>query len=93
MAILTKQRLLEWFENHDKWINQVKRAERLGLAWKQEDKLLGVVYHSINELDVKAEEMKAILNNPTLLAENEVLAREEAKAWKEKIEAMRGEIE
>ena len=91
MAVLTKQRILKWFfEEHDKWVNQAKRAERLGLAWEQEDKLLGVVYHSINDLDLKAEEMKAILNNPTLLAENEELAKKEAKAWKAKIEAMRG---
>lgn len=91
MAVLTKQRILKWFfEEHDKWVNQANRAKRLGLAWEQEDKLLGVTYHSLNELDLKAEEMKAILKNPTLLAENEVLAREEAKAWKAKIEAMRG---
>lgn len=92
MAILTKQRILKWFkEDHDKWVNQAKRAERLGKAWTQEDKLLGVTYSSITELDLKAEEMSAILKNPTLLAENEKLAKEEAKMWKAKIEAMRGE--
>lgn len=80
----------KWFEQYDKWVNQAKRAERLGLAWKQEDKLLGVTYSSITELDLKAEEMSAILKNPTLLAENEKLAKEEAKMWKEKIETMRG---
>jgi hypothetical protein len=90
MVVLTKQRILKWFENHDKWVNQAKRAERLGKVWTQEDKLLGVVYHSITELDLKAEEMSAILKNPTLLAENEKLAKEEAKAWKAKIETMRG---
>lgn len=90
MAILTKYRILKWFENYDKWIHQAERAERLDVAWEQEDKLLGVVYHSIIELDGKAEEMRVMLNNPTLLAENEELAKKEAKAWKAKIEAMRG---
>lgn len=90
MAVLTKQRILKWFENYDKWVHQAERAERLGVAWSQEDKLLGVTYSSITELDLKAEEMRAILKNPTLLAENEKLAKEEAKMWKAKIEAMRG---
>ena len=90
MAILTKQRILKWFENHDMWIHQAERKERLGKTWVQKDKMLGITYHSREELDLKAEEMEAILNNPTLLAENEILAREEAKAWKKKIEEMRG---
>lgn len=94
MAVLTKQRILKWFEQYDKWIHQAERAERLGVDWEQEDKLLGITYHTVAELDEKAEEMRAILKNPTLLAENEVLAREEAKAWKaeyeKRIEAMRG---
>lgn len=48
----------KWFEQYDKWVHQAKRAERLGLAWEQEDKLLGVTYHSIDDLDVCAEEMR-----------------------------------
>ena len=49
----------KWFENYDKWVHQAERAERLGIAWSQEDKLLKVTYHSLEELDLKAEEMKA----------------------------------
>lgn len=85
MAVLTKQRILKWFENCYKWVLEAERAERLGIAWEQEDKLLGVTYHTVDDLDVCAEEMKAILNNPMLLAENEKLAIEEAKEWKAKI--------
>lgn len=48
----------KWFEQYDKWVNQAERAERLGLAWEQEDKILKVTYHSLNELDLKAEEMR-----------------------------------
>ena len=49
----------KWFENYDKWVHQAERAERLGLDWEQEDKLLNVIYRSLEELDRKAEEMKA----------------------------------
>lgn len=49
----------KWFNNYDKWVHQAERAERLGLAWEQEDRLLKVTYHSLAELDLKAEEMKA----------------------------------
>lgn len=48
----------KWFEQYDKWVNQAERAERLGFAWEQEDKILKVTYHSLNELDLKAEEMR-----------------------------------
>jgi hypothetical protein len=48
----------KWFENYDKWIHQAERAERLGIAWEQEDKLLNVTYHSVDDLDVCAEEMR-----------------------------------
>ena len=48
----------KWFEQYDKWVHQAERAERLGLAWEQEDKILKVTYHSLNELDLKAEEMR-----------------------------------
>ena len=90
MAVLTKQRILKWFKEYDKWVNQARRKEALGKAWIQKDKMLGITYHSREELDIRAEEMESILNNPTLLAENEKLAKEEAKMWKEKIETMRG---
>jgi hypothetical protein len=46
-----------WFIEYDKWVNQARRKEGLGLAWKQEDKILGITYHSREELDLKAEEM------------------------------------
>ena len=49
----------KWFENCYKWVLEAERAKRLGKAWSQEDKLLGVTYHSLEELDLKAEEMKA----------------------------------
>ena len=47
-----------WFEQYDKWVHQAERAERLGIAWEQEDKILKVTYHSLSELDLKAEEMR-----------------------------------
>jgi hypothetical protein len=46
-----------WFIEYDKWVNQARRKEGLGLAWKQKDKILGITYHSREELDLKAEEM------------------------------------
>ena len=52
------KQLVDWFNSYDKWVNQVQRANRLGLEWSQEDKLLGVTYHSLEELDLKAEEMR-----------------------------------
>lgn len=51
-------RLKIWFTYYDKWVHQAERAERLGNAWEQEDKLLGVTYHSLDELDICAEEMR-----------------------------------
>ena len=48
----------KWFEQYDKWVHQAERAKRLGLAWEQEDKLLNVTYHSVDDLDVCAEEMR-----------------------------------
>ena len=53
--------LNRWFIEHDKWINQARRKERLGLAWEQEDEILGITYHSRLELDLKAEEMSDLL--------------------------------
>lgn len=50
----------KWFENYDKWVHQAERAERLGITWSQEDKLLKVTYYSLAELDLKTEEMKAV---------------------------------
>lgn len=50
----------KWFENCYKWVLEAERAERLGKAWEQEDKLLKTTYHSLTELDLKAEEMKAV---------------------------------
>ena len=90
MAVLTKQRILKWFEQYDKWVHQAERAERLGLLWSQEDKILGKTHYTLTDLDLEAENMKAILHNPTQLAENEKLAIEEAEEWKARIEAMRG---
>lgn len=49
-----------WFENYDRWVNQARRKEGLGLVWKQEDKILGITYHSREELDLKAEEMEKL---------------------------------
>lgn len=48
----------KWFEQCHEWIHEAERAERLGLAWEQEDKLLGVTYHTVDDLDVCAEEMR-----------------------------------
>lgn len=53
----------EWFNNYDKWINQALRAERMGIAWTQEDKILGITYKSVQELDLKAEEMRLLSND------------------------------
>lgn len=50
----------KWFDSYDKWVHQAERAERLGLTWEQEDKLLGIAYHSLVELDQKAEEMRIL---------------------------------
>ena len=47
----------KWFEQYDKWVNQARRKEGLGKVWEQEDKILGITYHSREELDLKAEEM------------------------------------
>lgn len=46
-----------WFEQYDKWVNQAKRKEFLKKDWVQEDKILGITYHSRLELELKAEEM------------------------------------
>jgi hypothetical protein len=48
----------KWFENYDKWVNQAQRANRLGIYWEQEDKILNTTYYSLTDLDLKAEEMK-----------------------------------
>lgn len=53
----------KWFERYDKWVHQAERAKRLGIAWQQEDKVLGVIYHSVEELDLKAEEMRMLHKN------------------------------
>lgn len=47
----------KWFEQYDKWVNQARRKEFLGKDWVQEDKILGITYHSRLELELKAEEM------------------------------------
>lgn len=52
------KQLTEWFNSYDKWVNQAQRANRLGIAWTQEDKILGITYHSLEELDLKAEELR-----------------------------------
>ena len=55
---LINKKYSKWFEQYDKWVHQAERSERLGLLWSQEDKILKVTYHSLNELDLKAEEMR-----------------------------------
>ena len=52
------QTIKKWFENCYKWVLEAERAERLGLEWEQEDKLLNVTYHNLDDLDVCAEEMR-----------------------------------
>ena len=52
------RQLNRWFENYDKWVHQAERAERLGIEWSQEDKILNTTYHSLQELDLKAEELR-----------------------------------
>lgn len=49
-----------WFEQYDKWIHQAERAERLGLLWSQEDKILKKTYYSLTDLDLEAENMKTL---------------------------------
>jgi hypothetical protein len=49
-----------WFEQYDKWVHQAERAERLGLLWSQEDKILGKTYYSLTDLDLEAENMKML---------------------------------
>ena len=66
----------KWFEQYDKWVNQAERAERLDLAWEQEDKILKVTYHSLNELDLKAEEMR------TLYKEEKENIKQRAIEWR-----------
>jgi hypothetical protein len=55
---MTLSQFKNWFDQYDIWVHEVERAERLGIAWEQEDKILKVTYHSLNELDLKAEEMR-----------------------------------
>lgn len=50
----------KWFENYDKWVHQAERAERLGLFWSQEDKILKKTYYSLTDLDLEAENMKTL---------------------------------
>ena len=47
----------KWFECYDKWVNQARRKEFLKKDWVQEDKILGITYHSRLELELEAEEM------------------------------------
>ena len=54
-------RLKIWFIEYDKWVNQARRKEALGKAWAQKDEILGITYHSREELDLKAEEMSDLL--------------------------------
>lgn len=50
----------KWFEQYDKWANQARRKEFLEKDWVQEDKILGITYHSRLELELKAEEMSIL---------------------------------
>ena len=54
------QQFTNWFTHYDKWVHQAERAERLGMAWEQKDEMTGCTYHSLAELDQKAEEIKAL---------------------------------
>ena len=69
----------KWFESYDKWVHQAERAERLGIAWEQEDTLLKVTYHSLLELDQKAEEMKVKYKK----AKEDMLATMKARGGKQ----------
>lgn len=54
------QTIDKWFEQYDKWVHQAERAERLGLLWSQEDKILKKTYYSLTDLDLEAENMKTL---------------------------------
>jgi hypothetical protein len=57
MNNITLYKIGKWFKHYDKWVNQARRKEFLGKDWVQEDKILGITYHSRLELELKAEEM------------------------------------
>lgn len=57
---LINKKYFKWFEQYDKWVHQAERAERLGLLWSQEDKILKKTYYSLTDLDLEAENMKTL---------------------------------
>ena len=57
---LINKKYSKWFEQYDKWVHQAERAERLGLLWSQEDKILKKTYYSLTDLDLEAENMKML---------------------------------
>ena len=73
---MTLSQFKNWFAQYDIWVHQAERAERLGIAWEQEDKILKVTYHSLNELDLKAEEMR------TLYKEEKENIKQRAIEWR-----------
>ena len=60
MNNITLYEIGKWFENYDKWVHQAERAERLGLLWSQEDRILKKTYYSLTDLDLEAENMKML---------------------------------
>lgn len=57
---MSLQTIDKWFEQYDKWVHQAERAERLGLLWSQEDRILKKTYYSLTDLDLEAENMKTL---------------------------------
>lgn len=76
---LINKKYSKWFEQYDKWVHQAERAERLGLLWSQEDKILGKTYYSLTDLDLEAENMKT-------------LYREELEKYKQELANMRAKV-
>lgn len=54
---MTLELIKLWFKNHDRWVNEVNRAKRLGIPWEQKDEILGVTHYTLDDLDTCAEEM------------------------------------
>lgn len=66
-----------WFKNYDKWVHQAERAERLGLAWEQEDKILNKTHYTLTDLDLEAENMKKLYKEQTEKHKQELVNRRE----------------
>ena len=48
---MTLSQFKNWFAQYDIWVHQAERAERLGIAWEQEDKILKVLSSGENHKD------------------------------------------